>query len=426
MSTATLERIRNYLKDGEEFKLLTEDDKPADDISTATKAKFPKDDETIDLTQESGFEKDGQPIIFRVILHCWLHRDSTAAEYLADCQKRNITNIPFLQRTDLLNWLTGKSEESQYLKKAISVSGSAEGTPAAQVSGEADHTGPGTTQTGASTGNATAVTGVSQAATAAAGTATGTTTTTSRGLQGEAATFEASRDDPALAEILKHERPLSDHNSYLRGAKPIDFGYLIKDAELKLIQPLKASMRNSKQPAQQGRIYKGHMPISPNILRKDPIILIPSAASSVITLGNIKEFLENSKYISPRNMPLSLSNDLVTIQKKFDRINRPIRFLIANNTRMFTKPEYWDRLVAVFTTGHAWQFKNYQWDNPQELFQHCKGYYFYFGGDEVPQHVQQWNVQRIELDRNKRFKDVNVVRLFWDSLERELLARGYR
>ena len=92
---------------------------------------------------------------------------------------------------------------------------------------------------------------------------------------------------------------------------------------------------------------------------------------------------------------------------------------------MFTKPEYWDRVVAVFITGHTWQFNSYQWNTPQELFQHCKGYYFYFNGDVIPQHVQQWNVERVELDRNRRFKDVEIVRYFWNNLEQELLNRGY-
>ena len=51
---------------------------------------------------------------------------------------------------------------------------------------------------------------------------------------------------------------------------------------------------------------------------------------------------------------------------------------------------------------------------------------FPFRGDSVPQHVQQWNVEKVELDKNKRFKDVEVVRYFWHSLEKELISRGYR
>ena len=171
-----------------------------------------------------------------------------------------------------------------------------------------------------------------------------------------------------------------------------------------------------------GRISKTNGSGGP---RKDPIILIPSAASSILTVANIKQFLLESKYVNPRNLP-SVPNGLVNIEKNFERISRPIRFIIVDNIRMFTKPEYWDRVVAIFTTGHTWQFNNYQWNSPQELFQRCKGYYFHFAGDSVPQHVQQWNVEKVELDKNKRFKDVEVVRYFWHSLEKELISRGYR
>lgn len=29
-----------------------------------------------------------------------------------------------------------------------------------------------------------------------------------------------------------------------------------------------------------------------------------------------------------------------------------------------------DRVVAVFTTGQLWQFKQYKWHDPKELFRH--------------------------------------------------------
>ena len=99
----------------------------------------------------------------------------------------------------------------------------------------------------------------------------------------------------------------------------------------------------------------------------------------------------------------------MTIEKKFDKIHRPIKFLVVNNARMFTKPEYWDRVVAVFITGHTWQFNSLQWNTLQELFQHCKGCYFYFNGDVIPQNVQQWNIEIVELDIYRRFKDVEIV-----------------
>ena len=384
MSASPLSTVREHLKNGDKFTLFDESKASTDDITTAKSVSFSDNaEEGLSLDEPTEFTIESKPVVLRVILHCWLHKDSSAAEYLADCQKLHLTNISFLQRNDLINWLTGVSEASQYIGAEAS----------AQQSEQAGN-------------NKTSD-------------AVGTTTATT--VSGEM--YNIEENDPVLFKTLQNERVLLDHNSNLRGSKPINFGYLIKDAELKLVHSLKSSVRSKS-----GKVSKSHASngsSSSSVLRKDPIILIPSATSSMITLGNIKEFLEHSKYINPRDVTVTKENDLVTIEKKFDNISRPLKFLVVNNTRMFTKPEYWDRVVAVFTTGHTWQFTNYQWNTPQDLFQHCNGYYFHFNGEDVPQHVQQWNVQRIALDKHQRFKDVGVVRFFWTNLEKSLIARGY-
>lgn len=392
----SLERLREHLKNGYKIILKDSEGQDTDDIAKAievqTESSNGSSKGTFLLNEETEIEIDGSPVQLRVIIHCWMNKDSSAANYLADCKNKQLTNVSFLQRTDLINWLSGKTESSQYLK-AIGHNG--------QTSDKANTS---------NDESAPLTDGSPDAKLATSGSA-------GNGLV---------PSDPVLAETMKNERVVQDHNSALRGARPINFGYLIKDAELKLVQSIKGSLRGSKLPpghkGAHGRVSKTNG--SSSGPRKDPIILIPSAASSMLTIANIKQFLHDSKYMNPRDLP-STPNGLVNIEKNFERISRPIRFIIVDNTRMFTKPEYWDRVVAVFTTGHTWQFNNYQWNTPQELFQHCKGYYFHFAGDSVPQHVQQWNVEKVELDKNKRFKDVEVVRYFWHSLEKELISRGY-
>ncbi|GMM57089.1 Cdc73 protein [Maudiozyma humilis] len=386
--SSPLSTVREHLKNGDKFTLFDENKVSTDDIVAAKTVSFSDSaDNGLSLDESTEFTIEEKPVVLRVILHCWLHKDSSAAEYLADCQKLHLTNISFLQRNDLINWLTGESETSQYIGASEKTDASSQPSQKGDVSGKNDQSAPRSTTTSS----------------------------------GEATNIET--EDPVLFKTLQNERVLLDHNSSLRGSKPIDFGYLIKDAELKLVHSLKSSSRSKSGKVSKGPVSRGTS--SSSVLRKDPIILIPSATSSMITLGNIKEFLEHSKYINPRDVTVTKEDDLVTIEKKFDNISRPLRFLVVNNTRMFTKPEYWDRVVAVFTTGHTWQFANYQWNTPQDLFQHCNGYYFHFNGEDVPQHVQQWNVQRIALDKHQRFKDVEVVRFFWTNLEKSLIARGY-
>lgn len=355
-----LSELRNQLNHNHSVKLVDKNNNETEDISQAEKLLL-SDNTTLSLDDITDFKFNEKKISLRVIIHCWLHRNSNAADYLSDCQEKNLINISFLQRNELIQWLSGKSddillEDSSKERK----------------------------------------------------------NTTSLNSDELNISFDAS-----LQQTLSKERTLLDHNTSLRGSKFTNFGYLIKEAELKLVHSLKNN--SSKKVSNNGvtKISKS----SPQ-LHKDPIILIPSAASSIFTISNIKQFLEESQYIHPRDLPVS-QNDLTSATKKFNRISKPVKFLIVNNTRLFTKPEYWDRVVAVFTTGHQWQFNSYQWSNPGELFRHCKGYYFHFTGDMISKQVEQWNVQVIAIDKSKRFRDIEVSRYFWTTMEKELLSRGY-
>jgi parafibromin len=49
------------------------------------------------------------------------------------------------------------------------------------------------------------------------------------------------------------------------------------------------------------------------------------------------------------------------------------------------KPEYWSRVVAVFTTGQMWQFKSYKWQQPTELFRNTVGVYVGWRGEQLPE-----------------------------------------
>ncbi|CDO93521.1 unnamed protein product [Kluyveromyces dobzhanskii CBS 2104] len=363
-----LTELREFLgkdKSNHELALVDAEGQKVEDIVSAKSVVV--NGGTKDLDELTEFSLEGKQVPLRVVIHCWLHRESSAADYLADCQLRNLPNVSFLHRNDLIQWLSGESETSQYVntgdKKAEAVKDS--------------------------------------------------------GLQsGQAASGNNVLSSGVEGEFFPHERAPLDHNSSLRGTKPTNFQYLIKEAELKLVHSFKSATKS------KGGVSKPDHGKVKSFTQKDPIILIPSAASSIFTVANIRQFLEESNYIHPKDLPTS-HKDLVTAVKKFDRISRPIKFLIVNNTKLFTQPEYWDRVVAVFTTGHEWQFTNYQWSTPAELFQHCKGFYFHFSGDLVPKNAEQWNVQKLELDKTKRFTDIEVSRQFWGIMERELLGRGY-
>lgn len=83
-------------------------------------------------------------------------------------------------------------------------------------------------------------------------------------------------------------------------------------------------------------------------------------------------------------------------------------------------------MVAVFTTGQLWQFKSYKWSTPQDLFTHTKGFYVGWSEEPVPEQVASWgNVQLIGVEKNRRFRDREVMEGLWDGIERWMLTRGW-
>ncbi|SSD60378.1 related to Cell division control protein 73 [Saccharomycodes ludwigii] len=388
-----LESLRKAIIDKYPIKLLNNEGTETKDILEAAKLSINNNGSinVLGLDEKTDFIVDAkEPITLRVVYHCWMNKNTSAADYLVDCKTKKIPSISFLQRTDLVNWLSGETEISKYIKR---------------TNGAENHE-----------NNKSVVNDVN------------ITDTAGRFPVNESIernTDVTTENSGVMDALLTKERILLDHNSFLRGKKPINFEYLIKEVELNLVRSLKQHNEKAGHKSKVHKSASGPLSIKQSGRKiKEPIIIIPSAASSPFTMANIRQFLLEGKYIAPKDLP-TINTDIIKVEKKLDGMKHPIKFIIVNNTRLFNKPEYWSRVLAVFTTGHAWQFDNYQWSDPIQLFQHTKGYYFCFSGDTVPKSVQQWNVQKIELDKTRRFKDLEVCRYFWNSLEKELQQRGY-
>lgn len=79
----------------------------------------------------------------------------------------------------------------------------------------------------------------------------------------------------------------------------------------------------------------------------------------------------------------------------------------------------WDRVVAVFVQGPAWQFKGWPWNgNPTEIFAHVKAFHLKFSELQLDSNVKNWSVNVINLDRYKRHLDRASLQQFWDILDR--------
>lgn len=185
----------------------------------------------------------------------------------------------------------------------------------------------------------------------------------------------------------------------------------------------------------------------PQSRRPDPIVLLSPSASSLLRLTNIKSFLEGGRFIPPDAPALNSNLNLLHITRLVKNIDphRPMRFILVEGCEQF-KPDYWNRVVAVFTTGQQWQFKSYKWPKPTELFKHVLGVYVGYRGEEVPETVRSWghriltaNVDRwrdsdvravgrdTALDKTEvNYRDREAADHIWRQIESSMRSKGWK
>lgn len=435
------------------------------------------------------------PVDLRSIYFAWLKKDVAIPEYIASAQELNdalkekrseleslpeeegdggeaatVQNLVFVERLDLITWLEGASDESEYIK---ALEGAASGLG---ISGPADAPPAGVVSNVTATVPTLAVTsGVGTGAGGAAAAAGGVVPVVAAGAQATGAVVGGRLTkiiDPRLQEIYNGERKLGDRNTVLRGIKPTDFSHVRKTAELFLgrsrsrpgqLPSGKASSKQPPIPAPSAGLSLPKKPGMPgtagapsaSMRRPEPIILLSPSASSLIRMSNIRSFLEDGVFVPPDHpsvatstpsnilqivRPLRISTDpsnpnaagsvgSQTVVKK------PTRFILVDTTANF-KPDYWQRLVAVFTTGQTWQFKSYKWTTGHELFKHVTGIYVGWRGEDPPREVKGWGrgVKTFVVERwdekggahgAGRWRDREVVEGIWMAIEEGMKSRGW-
>lgn len=150
-------------------------------------------------------------------------------------------------------------------------------------------------------------------------------------------------------------------------------------------------------------------------------------------MSNIKTFLDSGVYTPPdSNAGVGSLNHITKIIPSIDA-NRPMRFILVEGPDRF-KPDDWNHVVAVFTTGQAWQFKGYRWTEPSELFSKVLGLYVGWKGDGVPGTVRGWGrgVKGVEIEKWEggeggagRWRDREVVEKLWAEVAEHMRRRGW-
>ncbi|KAK0450339.1 RNA pol II accessory factor, Cdc73 family-domain-containing protein [Desarmillaria tabescens] len=169
-----------------------------------------------------------------------------------------------------------------------------------------------------------------------------------------------------------------------------------------------------------------------------PIIMISSSPTALITMHNVKRFLQESVFETSqaaRERAKAEGNtkpdDLIPIYRKLTHIDPSgretsthARYLVVDSVEALSKfgADAWDRVVCVMTTGQAWQFKPYRWNEPTVLFHHVKGFYVSWANDPPNNRIKDWNVTELKIDQNRRHIDKSVVAHFWKILDTWTMA----
>lgn len=128
---------------------------------------------------------------------------------------------------------------------------------------------------------------------------------------------------------------------------------------------------------------------------KGIIIVVPTALTSTITMYNAKEFLESGNLTQGEQLPGKKPKFDIIIRKSSSSVHSQTYKLIDDPIKLTN--EEWERVGAVFVTGQLWQFKDWKYTEPAELFHHVLGIHLMYDDRHPPTTIQSWNCKLLKV-----------------------------
>uniref|UniRef100_A0A5F5PPU4 Parafibromin n=1 Tax=Equus caballus TaxID=9796 RepID=A0A5F5PPU4_HORSE len=197
-----------------------------------------------------------------------------------------------------------------------------------------------------------------------------------------------------------------------------------------------ASARKTQTPAAQPvarPVSQARPPPNQKKGSRTPIIIIPAATTSLITMLNAKDLLQDLKFVpsdEKKKQGCQRENETL-IQRRKDQmqpggtaISVTVPYRVVDQP-LKLMPQDWDRVVAVFVQGPAWQFKGWPWllpdGSPVDIFAKIKAFHLKYDEVRLDPNVQKWDVTVLELSYHKRHLDRPVFLRFWETLDRYMV-----
>ncbi|XP_016372181.1 parafibromin-like [Sinocyclocheilus rhinocerous] len=203
--------------------------------------------------------------------------------------------------------------------------------------------------------------------------------------------------------------------------KSVTEGASARKAQTPALQPVPRPVSQARPPPNQ---KKGS---------RTPIVIIPAATTSLITMLNAKDLLQDLKFVTSedkKKQGIQRDNE-VLLQRRKDQVQPggatisvtvPYRVI---DQPLKLAPQDWDRVVAVFVQGPAWQFKGWPWllpdGSPVDIFAKIRAFHLKYDEARMDPNVQKWDVTVLELSHHKRHLDRPVFLRFWETLDRYMV-----
>ncbi|KAF4089519.1 hypothetical protein AMELA_G00067260 [Ameiurus melas] len=217
--------------------------------------------------------------------------------------------------------------------------------------------------------------------------------------------------------LLSSVGPVSE---YVRAAHRKE-GASARKAQTPAMQPVPRPVSQARPPPNQ---KKGS---------RTPIIIIPAATTSLITMLNAKDLLQDLKFTTSdekkkqgiqRDNEVLLQRRKEQIQPGGSSISVTVPYRVIDQPLKLV-PQDWDRVVAVFVQGPAWQFKGWPWllpdGSPVDIFAKIRAFHLKYDEARMDPNVQKWDVTVLELSHHKRHLDRPVFLRFWETLDRYMV-----
>ncbi|KZV68090.1 RNA polymerase II accessory factor [Peniophora sp. CONT] len=331
----------------------------------------------------------------------WSLRDASGAEYMK--QARDLVFVGVTERKHVADWVDGKIPDFDRIVPLPGSSTTPPGSPGPQAYAR---------QLGSSAASSAPV------------------EPASRGAQ----TGEKRRHVPDAADVeavkrIRHQQvDLRDRATVLRGPKPTSFATL-RDAYAQKLKALRDPKRTNASAPTSAPTTPDPKQRAQKQRAQHPIIIISSSPTSLITMHNVRAFLEDATFTAPaeaRAAAQSRPEDVIPIYRTRTAIDSAgretshrARYMVVDSVEALNKfgPDAWDRVVCVLTTGQGWQFRPYKWSEPRTLFHHVKGVYVAWANDPPNPRIQDWNVTELKIDPHRRHVDKSTVAHFWKMLD---------